>query len=102
MRTTFRGMVALGLIQLALAGGAAAQESVNQGTLSGRVLDAQAAAVPGAVVMVRQTATNVVAETVTNDEGRFRFPYLRIGPYELRVRLQGFKESAQSLVVSAG
>jgi outer membrane receptor protein involved in Fe transport len=97
-----RGLCALGLFLLVMAGGAAAQETVNQGTLSGRVLDAQAAAVPGALVSVRQTATNVVAETVTNDEGRFRFPYLRIGSYELRVRLPGFKESAHSLVVSAG
>ena len=79
-----------------------AQETINQATISGRVLDPQGAAVPGAVVSARQTDTNVTVEATTDAEGRFRFPYLRIGPYELRVRLQGFKDNARTLVLSAG
>jgi hypothetical protein len=78
------------------------QETVNQGTIAGRVIDAQAAVVPGALVSVRQTDTNVVVEASTDVSGRFRFPYLRIGPYELRVQLQGFKEHVRTLVLSAG
>jgi len=81
---------------------ASAQESVNQATIAGRVLDSQRAMVPGALVRVRQTDTNVTAEAVTDADGRFRFPYLRIGPYELRVQLQGFKEHARTLVLSPG
>ncbi len=65
---------------------AAAQETVHQASLSGRVTDPQGAVVPGATVTVRQTETNLKAETVTGNDGRFRFPYLRLGPYELTVQ----------------
>ena len=79
-----------------------AQETINQATLSGRVLDSQGAAVPGAIVSVRQTETNLAAQARTESDGRFRFPYLKIGPYELKASLQGFKENARTLVLSAG
>ena len=104
MLTKFRGFVLLVAVVavVAAASAAAAQESVNQATVSGRVLDAQGAAVPGALVSARQTATNVAVETTTDGEGRFRFPYLRIGPYELRTRLTGFREDARALTLSAG
>ena len=39
---------------------------------------------------------------ITEADGRFRFPYLKIGPYELRAKLQGFKENARTLILSAG
>ena len=87
---------------LAIGTASAAQETINQGTIGGRVLDAQGAAVPGALVTVRQTDTGVTIEATTDTNGRFRFPYLRIGPYELRAKLQGFKEHARTLVLSAG
>src|SRR4029453_16313363 len=76
-----------------------AQETINQATVSGRVLDSQGAAVPGATVSVRQTDTNVTVQATTETDGRFRFPYLKIGPYELRAKLQGFKENARTLVL---
>ena len=54
------------------------------------------------MVSVRQTDTNVTVQATTEADGRFRFPYLKIGPYELRARLQGFKDNARTLVLSAG
>jgi hypothetical protein len=87
---------------LAMTTAAAAQETINQGTIGGRVLDPQGAAVPGALVTVRQTDTNVTVEASTDANGRFRFPYLRIGPYELRATLEGFKAHARTLMLSAG
>ena len=94
----------LALVCYAMAPGkiAYAQETINQATISGRVLDSQGAAVPGATVSVRQTDTNVTVQAITEADGRFRFPYLKIGPYELRATLQGFKENARTLVLSAG
>jgi protocatechuate 3,4-dioxygenase beta subunit len=79
-----------------------AQETINQATIAGRVFDPQGAVVPGAIVSVRQTDTNIRAEASTDTDGRFRFPYLRIGPYELRVNVPGFEEHARTLVLSAG
>ena len=75
---------------LTLATTAGAQETVNYASVSGRVTDPQSAAVPGAVVTARHTETNVTREAATDAEGRFRFPYLNVGPYEVTVRLAGF------------
>ena len=79
-----------------------AQETINYASVSGRVTDPQGAVVPGAQVTARQTETNVTAETVTDQEGRFRFPYLRVGPYEITVRLQGFADATRSLTLTVG
>jgi hypothetical protein len=100
----FRAYQLAGLVTIMLtaAGLATGQETVNQAAIGGRVIDPQGAAVPGARVTVRQTETNVTAEAVSDSEGRFRFPYLRVGPYELRVGLAGFRDHARMLVLSAG
>jgi hypothetical protein len=66
------------------------------------VLDGQGAVIAGAHVSARQTETNIVADAVTNSEGRFRFPYLRVGPYELSVRMQGFDEQRRTLTTTVG
>ena len=76
----------IGAMLLALyicAGGAAsAQETINTGSISGRVTDPQGAVVPGAAVVARQVDTNVANETVTDAQGRFRFAYLKVGSYD--------------------
>ena len=79
-----------------------AQETVNSASVSGRVTDPQGAVVPGALVVARQTETNVQAETVTDRDGRFRFPYLRVGPYEVTVHLQGFSAPTRTLALTVG
>jgi hypothetical protein len=84
------------------AGVLAAQETINYGTISGRVTDPQGAVVPGANVAARQTETNLTRETVTDEEGRFRFPYLRVGQYEIAVRLPGFADSKTNVTVTVG
>jgi len=84
------------------AGTAAAQETVSQASVSGRVTDPQGGVVPGAVVTARQTETNQTAETTTNQAGRFRFPYLRVGPYVVTVRLQGFADATRALTLTVG
>jgi hypothetical protein len=96
------GLIALACYALAPRTIAYAQETINQATISGRVLDGQGATVPGASVSVRQTDTNVTVQAITDGDGRFRFPYLKIGPYELGVQLQGFKDNARTLMLSAG
>jgi hypothetical protein len=83
-------------------GALAAQETISYGTISGRVTDPQGAVVPGANVSARQTETNITRETVTDQEGRFRFPYLRIGRYEIVVRLGGFADATTYVTVSVG
>ena len=79
-----------------------AQETINYASVSGRVVDPQGAVVRGAQVSARQTETNVTAQTVSDSEGRFRFPYLKIGPYELKVSTPGFADNMRTLTLTVG
>ena len=87
---------------LACAGWLAAQETINYGSISGRVTDSSGGVVPGAAVTARQTETNQTASALTDAEGRFRFPYLHIGPYEVTVSHPGFTETMRRFTVSVG
>jgi hypothetical protein len=95
-------MAALVCVALACGETAAAQQSVDYASVSGRVTDQQGAVVPGAQVTARQTQTNVTTETVSDSSGRFRFPYLKVGRYELKVRLQGFADLTRTLDLAVG
>jgi hypothetical protein len=79
-----------------------AQETISYGTISGRVTDPQGAVVPGAGVTARQIETNLTREAVTDVEGRFRFPYLRVGRYEIVARLPGFSDASHNVTVTVG
>lgn len=79
-----------------------AQQSVDLASISGRVTDPSGAVVAGAQVIARQTQTNVTSTVATDREGRFRLPYLRVGPYEITVRQQGFRDAVRNLTVTVG
>ena len=89
-------------LALALARPVAAQQTVDVGSISGKVIDTSGAAVPGALVTATHLATNVTASATSALDGRFRFPYLRIGNYEIAVKLSGFSDVTRRLTVSAG
>lgn len=81
---------------------AAAQETVNYASVSGRVTDASGAVVTGAQVSARHTETNLTAAADTDGEGRFRFTYLRVGPYEISVRKAGFADALRQVTLTVG
>src|SRR5215831_11209745 len=81
---------------------ALAQETINSASVSGRVTDPQGAVVPGAPVVARHMTTGSQSETVTDSQGRFRFPYLKVGPYEVTVHLQGFSAPTRKLTLTVG
>jgi hypothetical protein len=97
-----RCALAAAAVALAMAHPAAAQESINHASVSGRVSDAQGGVLPGATVTARQIETDVSASVVTDGGGRFRFPYLRIGAYELMVQMPGFTEAHRRIALSVG
>ena len=96
-----RFSIALGCV-LAFACPLVAQQTVDVASVSGRVVDTSGATVPGAQVTAVQLDTNLVATAVTDQDGRFRFPYLRIGPYEITVGLSGFEDVKRRLTLSVG
>jgi hypothetical protein len=81
---------------------AAAQETINYASVSGRVMDASGATVAGARIAIRQIETNVTSAAESDADGRFRFPYLRVGPYEIRITRAGFKTATRTLTLAAG
>ncbi len=81
---------------------ALAQETINYASVSGRVTDPSGAVVAGAQVTARQTETNLTAAAATDGEGRFRFPYLKVGPYEITVRQSGFADATRQLTLTVG
>ncbi|HWB82583.1 MAG TPA: TonB-dependent receptor [Bryobacteraceae bacterium] len=60
-------------------------------TLSGTVHDASGGIVAGATVQVRNVATAVVKETVTNESGLYYVPNLIPGTYSIDVSAKGFQ-----------
>jgi outer membrane receptor protein involved in Fe transport len=93
---------ALAAFVLAWTCAAYAQQSVDYASVSGRVSDSSGAVVAGAQVTARQAETNVTATAASDAEGRFRFPYLKVGPYEVVVHRDGFGDVAKRLTLSAG
>jgi hypothetical protein len=79
-----------------------AQESVTYGSVSGRVSDPSGAVIQGAAVSARQLETNLSSSAVTDNDGRFRLPYLRAGSYEIKVAKTGFAEFKRSLNLTVG
>jgi hypothetical protein len=69
------------------------------GTISGTIRDVQGASIAGAAVLVRNLDTNISHSLTTGDDGRFRFPGLPVGPYELTVEHTGFARYVRGPIV---
>src|SRR5262245_8405170 len=63
---------------------------VEQGAISGAVLDPTGASIPKARVTATNQATGAVATAETTDEGYYKIPYLLAGRYRVSVEKQGF------------
>ncbi len=87
---------------LALPSPVRAQQTVDVGSVSGRVIDSGGGVLPGTTVQATHGATNLVASAVSDEHGRFRLPYLRIGRYTIAASLPGFETYTRQLDVSAG
>jgi hypothetical protein len=71
------------------------------GTISGRVTDSSAAAIPSAKVSLKNIATDVTTTITTNTQGIFSAPNLLPGDYEARVSAPGFETSIQNGITLA-
>src|SRR5687767_3014932 len=67
---------------------ASAQE--YRATLTGRITDEQAAALPGVTVVATHVETGTKSETVTDSSGFYTFPLLPPGDYSVAAELTGF------------
>src|SRR5436190_23686414 len=62
-----------------------------RGSISGRVLDQQQAAVPGAKIHAVESETGAKFQTVTNGDGTYVLTFLPPGPYSVAAEAAGFK-----------
>src|SRR4030095_4345006 len=80
----------------------ALSQSVDLATLSGHIEDPSGAAVAGSVVQLLNVDRNQSSEFKSDSQGRFRFPYLPVGEYEVRVQLAGFQPVVRKVNLSIG
>lgn len=61
-------------------------------SLTGRVLDASGAAIPGAEVQVKNIGTNEVTTSLSDESGNYKVSLLKPGSYSISVEFPGFKK----------
>jgi hypothetical protein len=73
------------------------------GSLAGTVTDPGGAVVPNAAVTLTNVDTSTAYSSVTNSDGRYVFPQVAVGRYNLKVVAQGFREQTQTgITISIG
>jgi outer membrane receptor protein involved in Fe transport len=81
---------------------ARAQQTVTSATVSGRVEDAGGAGVTGASLVAINLETNQKQTATSDADGRYRFPYLQVGSYNLAIEAEGFAPLTKQLTVTVG
>ena len=83
-------VICVGILLCLVASNASAQ-TASSGSVAGLITDSQGASVSGADVTLVDTATRSTQTTQTNDAGRYNFPVVSPGIYDLTVSKSGFK-----------
>ncbi len=78
------------VLALTLPAAVLAQSQATTGVIEGTVRDESGAAIPGATVAFRNTATNFERTAESDADGRFRGLLLPLGPYRVTVTKSGF------------
>src|SRR5687768_17722714 len=78
------------LVATLLTASAIAQTSTSR--ITGRVVDAKQASIPGASVTITNEATNVSQTQTTTEAGVYAFEALPVGVYTVTVEQNGFKK----------
>ncbi|HWS85462.1 MAG TPA: carboxypeptidase regulatory-like domain-containing protein [Pyrinomonadaceae bacterium] len=101
LRSGLRGALVLLAVCLAFAAPARAQVAETAAQVGGQVTDAAGAAVAGATVVVRNTATGEERRAQTSEDGIYAVPQLSPGSYVVTVEQAGFKRTEVSIVLNA-
>src|SRR5437899_2242795 len=77
-------------------GGLSALAQTNTGRIVGNVTDETGAVIPGVDVAVRNPATGLSRNVITNESGTYAVPLLPPGVYEVEASLSGFRTELRS------
>src|SRR6266850_6259745 len=89
----------IGAAIVLLLGGADVFAQQTTGSITGRVLDQQGAAVPGVTVTAKNTQTGFVRSETSDAEGIYRLNALPVGIYDVNADLSGFTTVSQKEIV---
>ena len=95
-----RQTLCVGLMLAMFVTAAAAQ--TNTAEIGGVVKDASGGVLPSATVTARHPASGTVVERVTDAEGRFFLPALRIGQWEVTATMGGFAPEKRTIALEIG
>ncbi len=95
MRRTIISMIAVSVTLLLMGSMSSAQ--IRTGTITGTVKDTQGEVLPGATVGISgEKLLGGARSIITNEKGKFRFPNLTPGKYEVTVTMEGFQTTKMS------
>jgi Carboxypeptidase regulatory-like domain/TonB-dependent Receptor Plug Domain len=77
-------------------------QTATTGSINGLVTDPTGAAVPGAMITVRDTGNGATINLVSNAEGRFTAPFLKPDAYNLTASAPGLQSSSTKVQVLTG
>lgn len=83
------------LFLIALCGLGSAYAQSSTGSISGAATDQSEAAIPGATVTIKATATGLSRSIATNSDGRYHFVNVPTGTYEVTVEAKNFSKYVQ-------
>jgi hypothetical protein len=91
------------ILVLSLLAASSSFSQINEGTVIGTARDAAGAAVPGATIVVTNTATNVSSSILSNSVGEYLITNLVAGRYTVSCQFTGFrKEVFTDLILRSG
>ena len=86
-------------VVLVASAGAAAGGQTNTAEIAGVVRDSSGGVLPGAAVTATHRASGTVIERVTDTEGRFFLPALRVGEWDVSAALPGFASQTNTGII---
>ena len=101
---SWKFLVFITALSLVLSGFYSARRAFAQvagATLTGSVSDPSGAAVPGATVAIKNTATGVVRNATTDSSGLYSVPNILPGPYQVTASAKGFSTLVRSGITLA-
>jgi hypothetical protein len=94
-RKKFLAVLMLAIV-LAMELAATTYGQIDTATILGTVRDANGGVIPRAKVTLTNTGTGVATTKDSDEEGRYIFPAIKIGMYQVAVEAAGFKKSVRS------